>query len=74
MRKIGLKLDSLSVESFETAPASVGAGTVQGHQVSTRPLCVPTALCPTDYSCAVDRTDPASCQYGCDCTHIDSPC
>ena len=65
MRKIGLKLDTLSVESFETAPARVGTGTVQGHQASTRPGCI----FPTEYvSCQVDHTDPASCDYGCGCT------
>ncbi len=74
MQKIRLELEKLAVESFELAPASAAAGTVQGHQASIRLQCVPTAICPTDFSCAVDRTDPASCQYGCDCTHIDSPC
>lgn len=66
MRKINLKLDALAVESFQTAAAPAGTGTVEGHEVSGRPACFPI---PTEYiSCEADRTDPASCQYGCGCT------
>lgn len=69
MRKMQLKLDELSVESFATATATRGTGTVEAHQVSGRPACFPTRACPTEYvSCEADRTDPASCQYGCGCT------
>lgn len=56
MRKINLKLDALSVESFQTATAEVGTGTVEAHQVSGRPACFPTRNCPTAY---------ISCEGGC---------
>jgi hypothetical protein len=69
MRKINLKLDALSVESFATADATAGTGTVEGHQLSGRPGCFPSRQCPTEYiSCEADATYPASCQYGCGCT------
>jgi|GEM_PF-3261366 hypothetical protein len=32
MRKLSLKLDDLSVESFETVRALIGAGTVQAYE------------------------------------------
>lgn len=42
MRKISLKLETLSVETFATAPAPARTGTVQGHQLSGGPACLPT--------------------------------
>lgn len=75
MRKINLKLDALSVESFQTARVSSGTGTVEGHQLSGRPACFPSRDCPTEYvSCEADATYPASCQYGCGCTGDGSVC
>jgi hypothetical protein len=56
MRKINLKLDALAVESFLTAAAPVGTGTVEAHQVSGKPACFPTRYCPTEY---------ISCEGGC---------
>ncbi len=35
MSKLKLELDALRVESFETAPAGRGAGTVHGNQLET---------------------------------------
>jgi hypothetical protein len=74
MNKIRLELETLNVDSFDVAPAWVAAGTVQAHQPSARLPCVPTVLCPTDLSCAVQQTEFDSCKLACDCTHINSPC
>ncbi len=68
MRKINLKLDALAVESFQTDEAPVGTGTVEGQQVSGRPACNPGSYPTEDGSCPLERTEPASCQYGCGCT------
>ena len=55
MRKIRLKLDTLTVDSFPTAAAPAGTGTVEGHQISIRLGCA-TRDCPTAY---------ISCEGGC---------
>jgi hypothetical protein len=77
MRK--LKLDSLTVESFETAAPHTSRGSVQGHEDTAESVC----LCPGsegwecqtwDYDacgdtyyldCTFACTDFASCQGGC---------
>jgi hypothetical protein len=58
MKKVQLKLDSLQVESFETAKPSDERGTVDGHQIGTRiggctaTTCPPNyCFCTEDYSC-----------------------
>ncbi len=71
MRKIALKLDTLAVESFHTAAHVIAVGTVHAHNDALTQLC--TRLC-TAYSCPVQNTEPASCQYACDCTVKGSPC
>ncbi|HEX6040118.1 pinensin family lanthipeptide [Longimicrobium sp.] len=79
MRKIQLNLDTLAVESFETNAVPAARGTVEGRQdeavvFAITDLCQ-TLRCPTQYySCAVQQSAPASCQYGCDCTVKGSPC
>lgn len=75
MRKISLKLDTLSVDSFQTGPAPVGAGTVDGHQLSNRLPCQPSTTCFTEYySCAVQNSYYESCQINCDCTRVGMAC
>lgn len=74
MRKISLKLDSLTIESFATATAASSVGTVQGHDdeaVAATRIC---SLACTMYSCPVQNTEYASCQAVCDCTSAGSPC
>jgi hypothetical protein len=59
MKKIQLKLDTLSVESFETAVRVEERGTVNGNQLVTRSgggctntTCPPyNCFCTEDYSC-----------------------
>lgn len=69
MRK--LKLESLSVESFETSAApSRAGGTVQGHITGSR---CPSYDCPSVYQvCPADTFEPAcgpteylDCTFGC---------
>ena len=76
-KKLGLELDSLSIESFDTTSAARGArGTVRGNDsegdepVPTPPVygdactCSPTDLCPTSaYYCATVRHTAVSCKY-----------
>lgn len=59
MKKLSLKLDDLSVETFETAAPEVPRGTVKGQQEEYSPgwLC----------------TSPISCDYGCN-TRDDGTC
>lgn len=59
MKKLSLKLDDLSVETFETAALEVPRGTVEGQQEEYTP----------GWWC----TAPLSCEYGCN-THNDGTC
>lgn len=75
MRK--LKLESLNVESFDTAAApSFSRGTVQGNDISTPKICQvsnvlpctddPDACGATNYlDCTLACSDFPSCQGGC---------
>lgn len=82
MRKIQLKLDALAVESFQTDAVPASRGTVEGNQddavpfaISDRLICQTYKCVYTEwYSCAVENSLAASCQYGCDCTVAGSPC
>lgn len=58
MKKIQLKLDTLRVESFETAERITERGTVEGQQIATRvggctqTTCPPAhCFCTEDLSC-----------------------
>lgn len=58
MKKIQMKLDSLRVESFETAKRPDERGTVDGHQIGswgancTATTCPPYhCFCTEEYSC-----------------------
>lgn len=65
MRKIRLQLDALAVESFQTADAETGAGTVHGHQeVSQWEKCLATG----GGSCPRRMSEDWSCVYWCECT------
>jgi hypothetical protein len=82
MRKVQLKLDALAVESFQTDAVPAIRGTVQGNQEDAALLAITDlVMCQTYkcvrtewYSCAVEYSYAASCQYGCDCTVKGSPC
>jgi hypothetical protein len=83
MHKIQLKLDALAVESFQTDAVPAIRGTVAARQdddvaplaVTDGPLCQTYKCVRTEwYSCAVEYSLAASCQYGCDCTVRGSPC
>jgi hypothetical protein len=50
MRKLGLKLDELSVESFEVSDAPAERGTVVAHETGTQRLCT-DGFGTCDYSC-----------------------
>jgi hypothetical protein len=60
MEKIRLKLESLQVETFETATKSEGRGTVDAHQIATRTYgggCTQTTCPPNHCFC----TENLSC-------------
>lgn len=59
MRKLALKLEELSVETFETAELEQPRGTIEGRQ--------------EEYSPGWYCTAPLSCEYGCN-THDDGTC
>ena len=57
-----LEIDSLVVDSFETAAPSLGRGTVRGRAEDC--TCVDTCLCRTAaYVCATVRATVFSCDY-----------
>ncbi|HEX8695606.1 MAG TPA: hypothetical protein VF746_24545 [Longimicrobium sp.] len=77
MPKLRLELEALAVESFDTAPAAGGAGTVRGHAEAVPADEIDCSRCPTcDASCRTCelqdtcwQTCAASCQGSCDsCT------
>jgi hypothetical protein len=72
MRKIALKLDTLAVESFQTAVATAAVGTVRAHDDAVTQFC--TRICTDEYSCPVQNTEYESCQIACLCTIKGSPC
>jgi hypothetical protein len=71
MRKLTLELESLEVESFETADAAGGRGTVAGHQLTTRTCFTwcPDFTCP---ECAYPDTDQWTCAGTCNNTCPDT--
>jgi hypothetical protein len=59
MKKTQLKLDTLQVESFETAEPVQERGTVDGHQIGSRfPNCTNTTCPPANCFC----TENLSCR------------
>lgn len=65
MRKIHLKVESLAVESFETAAPIAGEGTVRAYFTTPQDPCTSADNALT---CARRRTDYASCNVQCECT------
>jgi hypothetical protein len=61
MKKVQLKLDTLQVESFETAERVVERGTVEGHQIATRFGGCTASTCPP-YNCFCTENDSCWCQ------------
>lgn len=59
MKKIGLRLEELEVESFSTAAARDGSGTVRANEWDTDTECVPSDL--GDGGCSVYYTCVAGC-------------
>lgn len=70
MRKIRLKLDALSVESFQTAEAPTGTGTVRARQEGDELQAATDFLeCPrTGGTCPRRLSEYASCVVYCECT------
>lgn len=86
MRKMKLNLESLNVESFATASAARGQGTVLGHvktngantQCASAYDACPTGFCAPTYDATCDTYDPNLCPSADDacasargCTEID---
>ena len=75
MKKLALKLQDLSVESFGTGPEPVNRGTVQAHgtvRCNTNVSCDGTCLqcgthncVETDYTCDICGTGGTSCNQPC---------
>ena len=63
MKKLGLKLDELQVETFEVGTKVAGRGTVLGHGASSVETCRFSCIClDTVYT----NNDP-TCHFSCDC-------
>jgi hypothetical protein len=63
MKKLGLKLDELLVETFEVGTNVVGRGTVLGHEDTPVDTCRASCICmDTVYT----NNDP-TCDLSCDC-------
>jgi hypothetical protein len=59
-RKLTLRLEDLTVDSFRTSPGEPAKGTVIGEQCT----CPTACTCPGCYTC--DATCPATCYNTCD--------
>ena len=73
MRKTRLKLDELSVESFQTDEAPAGAGTVDGHQDGDAPQAI-TDQTGDGTTCPRIRSDYLTCIVRCQCTDAQVKC
>ena len=63
MKKLGLKLDELQVDSFEVEKQVAGGGTVLGHGGPSVHTCDASCICvDTVYT----NNDP-TCHFSCDC-------
>lgn len=63
MNKLSLKLDDLTVESFDTAGPITGRGTVQGHGHPKSGFCSENGSPCDTYTCHC--TDFDTCEYSC---------
>lgn len=61
MKKVQLKLETLQVESFETAERFQERGTVDGHQIHTRFNNCTASTCPP-YHCFCTEELSCPCQ------------
>jgi hypothetical protein len=61
MKKVQLKLETLHVESFETAERVQEKGTVDAHQIATRFNNCTNSTCPP-YNCFCTEMDSCWCQ------------
>lgn len=68
MKKITLNVESLSVESFETASVVAGRGTIQGHATAKAEDCgsfidnCPSGMCASIQPWECISFDPAACE------------
>jgi hypothetical protein len=70
MKKLGLKLDELQVETFETQRTAVGRGTVQAHAPSSVETCVASCICID----TVYTNNDVTCDLTCDCASRAATC
>jgi hypothetical protein len=70
MKKLGLKLDELRVESFEVGKTGVGRGTVQGHEPSSVDTCAASCICVD----TVYTNNDVTCDLSCDCASGAATC
>jgi len=69
MRKLTLRLETLTVESFGTTAANPADGTVVAHQPVTRSCeasCIGTACCPSYDSCHFSCDGSTCIGYSCE--------
>jgi len=66
MRKLTLKLDELAVDSFDTAGANSGRGTVQGNDTVQTEWCTGYPDCISKPQC---HTPHDTCYGSCGCTN-----
>jgi hypothetical protein len=76
MRKLALKLDELTVESFDTSPRRSERGTVLGNSVSgPYEYSLYTGECCTPAGTYGGNTCESTChQIACGCTYADNTC
>jgi hypothetical protein len=70
-RKLRLRLDALTVDSFEPGAAAPRNGTVHGQEAITAPNCPAQTVIQT---CARKQTYYASCVAFCECTDAIRAC
>ena len=63
MKKLGLKLDELQVETFEVEKVVAGHGTVRGHEDPSVNTCDASCICVD----TVYTNDDPTCGLSCDC-------
>jgi hypothetical protein len=69
MRKLGLKVEDLSVETFAVAEEPAARGTVVAHETGGQRLCT-EGFGTCDYSCGVGGCGgSADCTLGCNDTY-----
>lgn len=66
MKKLGLNIDDLAVESFQTTTAAEARGTVVGHGVSETTCFQRICDCPSGSGWTCEPSQNGTCEFTCD--------